>query len=198
MPAIDKETGLTDKQEAFCIELVKARNGKVADAYRKAFNRTTSSTKTVGEDAQRLLRMPKIRARIADLRANAVRKTEITIDRVLDEVRCIAFVNPASVYDASGNLLPIKDIPEDTWRAIKSVEVLKNGTTLVKFFDKVQALERLMRFLGMFGKDNAQQRHSVLDDVPRHVLKEIEEFLIEFTRERGVELPAAGGGGAGH
>ena len=53
---------------------------------------------------------------------------------------------------ASGKLLPMEDIPEDTWRAIKSIEVLKNGSTRVKFFDKMQAL----------------------DGLPRQVLKEIE------------------------
>ena len=110
----------------------------------------------------------------------------------------IAFVDPGSVYDADGNLLPMKDIAEDTRRAIASIDVYQNGSVRIKFCDKVQALERLMRFMGMFERDNAQQRHSLLDDLSREELKEIEEALIEITRARGGEPPADGGGGLAH
>jgi hypothetical protein len=34
----NRETGLTEKQEAFCVEIVKSPNNNITDAYRKAYN----------------------------------------------------------------------------------------------------------------------------------------------------------------
>jgi len=190
MGAKDRFTGLTPKQEAFCLEYVKSRDGNASAAYRVAYNASKSLPATVHTRAFELLENPRITARISKLRANAVRKQELSIDRVLEEVRHSAFVDPLSLYGAGGKLLPMKDIPEATRRAIASLVIQKDGTTRIKFCDKLQALERLMRFLGMFEKDNAQ-RFGFLDDLPRHMLKELEECLIEIARAEAAEDSSA-------
>jgi hypothetical protein len=189
----DKITGLTPKQEAFCVELVISSDDNASAAYRKVYSAKMSAG-SVHVKACELLRMQKIRARIAALRANAVRKQELSIDRVLEEVRHSAFLDPLSIYDVNGNVLPLKDIPEATRRAIASLVIQKDGTIKIKFCDKMQALERLMRFLGMFEKDNSQ-RFGFLDDLPRDMLKEIEECLLEIARTRSAEDAAGGSGG---
>jgi len=194
----NRVTGLTEKQEAFCVEVVTSPNNNLADSYRNAYGVQNASPKVVGTRASLLLRQPKIQARIADLRANAVKKTELSIDKVLDEVCCIAFLDPITAYDAEGNLLPLSDMPENTRRAIRSIEVFQNGRVNVKFFDKVQALERLMRFLGMFEKDNAQQARNLFDNLTRPQLKELEAVLIELAREDAIETPPDGDGGKTH
>jgi phage terminase small subunit len=193
----NRETGLTENQEAFCVEVVKSPNGKMAEAYRKAFKAGNASAGTCADNASKLLDRPAIIARIADLRANAVRKTELSIDLVLEEMRCIAFLDPLTAYGADGNALPIHEMPESTRRAIRSIEVLQDGRVNIKFHDKVQALERLMRFLGMFEKDNKQTRISPFDGMPPELVKEIQECLTEIVRANEIELASTESGG-GH
>jgi phage terminase small subunit len=192
MFTVDKTTGLTSKQEAFCQAVVKASDGNASAAYRKIYDTKTSNRKIICNHAHELLKKPKIAARIAALRAAATKQQELSIERVLAEVQVIAFVDPLTLFDAGGNVLPMKDIPEDTRRAIASFEVLKNGNLRVKLCEKTQALERLMRFLGMFEKDNAQ-RASPFDGMPRELKKEIEECLLEITRAWEAEEFSASG-----
>ena len=191
---VDKATGLTTMQEAFCVAFVKSRNGVAAQAYREAFNAAESSSATVWTKSTALMKKPKIRARIAALRANAVRKQEISIDEVLKEAACIAFLDPVCLFDAAGNLRAINDIPEDARRAIASIHVFRDGTVKVNFCDKMAALEQLLRFLGAYVKHNAQ-RQSLLDEVPRETLREIERYLIEVASEREAEKSCDGSAG---
>lgn len=51
-----------------------------------------------------------------------------------------------------------------------------------------------MRFHGLFEKDNAQRAHSALDNLPREVLKEIEDVLLEISRAHSLD-PSSGGAG---
>jgi phage terminase small subunit len=194
----NKLTGLTPKQEVFCVELVKSSEGNATAAYRAAYNTDKSTSKTICESARKLLKKPKVIARIAELRARVTEKQELTIEEVLEEVRRIAFVDPLTIYGADGKVLPMEDIPEGTRHAIASLVIKANGETIVKFCEKTQALDRLMRFLGMYEKDNAQHRNP-FDGMPPELVKEIQECLIEIVRVNGLEQPPGlGGGGLTH
>jgi phage terminase small subunit len=82
---------------------------------------------------------------------------------VLKEYARIAFVNPQDFYDAAGHLLNIKEMPEDSARAIAGIEeedlYQRNADgdrehigrlKKIKLTGKVPALEGLGRHLGMF------------------------------------------------
>jgi hypothetical protein len=191
----DSITGLTVKQEAFCVELVKSGDGNASAVYRKTYNAAKMSAHLINQSAYRLTKLRKVEARIAALRADALKKQELSIEEVLEEVRRIAFVDPLSIYGADGKVLPMEDIPEGTRHAIASLIIKANGETVVKFCEKTQALDRLMRFLGMYEKDNVQRR-SPFDGMPPELVKEIQECLIEIVRANGIELPAGEGGSA--
>jgi phage terminase small subunit len=197
MATRDSITGLTPKQEAFCVEFVKTRDGNATGAYRKCYA-SKGSPKTMVGSARRMMKYPKIARRIAELRAIASKKQELSIEQVLEEVKRIAFVDPLTIYGADGKVLPMAEIPEETRHAIASLVIKASGETIIKFWEKTQALERLMRFLGMFEKDNAQ-RFGFLDDLPRHMLKELEECLIELARaDAAADLSAGIAGGTAH
>lgn len=88
----------------------------------------------------------------------------------MKEMARLAFHDPGQLFDDDGNLIPIKDLPEDARRAISSLDVdeLWDGrgedrrqvgsTKKVRLWDKVSALEKLARIAGMFEKDNRQKR----------------------------------------
>jgi hypothetical protein len=195
MGRFDKLTGLTLRQEAFCVEFVRSADGNASAAYRKAYNADNMKPASVQRQAFRLARKPQVAARIADLRAIAVRKAELSIERVLEEIRDSAFIDPLVLFDAGGNLRTMNDIPEHARRAIASFVVQADGKIRVKFCDKLQALEKLMRFLGAFEKDNWQSR-SPFDGMPRELVKEIRDCLEEINRQYEAEQTADGEGAA--
>lgn len=86
-------------------------------------------------------------------------KDLIDPDRILRSVAEIAYANTQQLFDEEGNLRPVKDWPPQLARAIGAVEVVKrnlhpgDGVTdtviKVKAWDKVKALEMLMKHLGL-------------------------------------------------
>lgn len=82
-------------------------------------------------------------------------KVELSAERVLAELSLLAFVDLGKAYDDRGNLLAVRDIPDDVRRALAGLEVdeLWEGsgedrrqigvTRKVKLLDKIRALELL-------------------------------------------------------
>ena len=72
-------SGLTAKQEAFCIEYVKGGSKSFSDAYRAAFSCAHMKPSTINTKASVLAQNGKIRARIDELRAEASREASVTL-----------------------------------------------------------------------------------------------------------------------
>ncbi len=109
---------------------------------------------------------PHVRAEIEAVNREQRAKYRLTADKVLRELLRIAFSDVEEVVDPVTNQIrPIRDIPINTRRAISSIksrrtriEVRKEGKTTVteseytievKFWDKLTALDRLFKSLGL-------------------------------------------------
>lgn len=79
------EDPLTDKQEAFCLAYVKHGDG--LRAYREAGYSEKMSDKSATEAASRLLRNPKVVARIAAIRGPAAKKAGMTLESHLEDLK---------------------------------------------------------------------------------------------------------------
>jgi len=162
-----KKRKLTLKQEKFCLEYVK-NGGNASDAYRAAYNAKKMKPETVNRKAAELLSNGKITARIEDLQKAARKRNEISLDRVLKEIAAIAFVDPSDIWDDDGNMKPIGQIPEHARRAIVGLEkkVVTGAsfeeTIKAKLADKNAALDKLMKHLGGYEKDNRQKKNDVI------------------------------------
>ena len=80
------------------------------------------------------------------------KRTEITQDRVLEELAAIAFARATDYAEVKGECVCIKDtdtLDEQQIRAIAGIKEGKYGIEL-KLNDKEKALELLGRHLGMF------------------------------------------------
>lgn len=75
---------LTSKQERFA-QLVAAGESQ-SDAYRATYNCQNTLDKTIHESASRAAADPKIAARIKELRAPAVRKIELSVQKLLERL----------------------------------------------------------------------------------------------------------------
>lgn len=165
---------LTAKQEAFAVAVAKGATG--ADAYRAAYDvgRMTSETlhKRVGE----LMKHGGIAGRIEALRAPALAKAGLSVERTLQEVGHISHVDPRRFYREDGTMKPPSEWDDAMAAAVSSVEAIpvalapKAGESegrigynyKIKFWDKNAGLEKSMKHLGLFERDNAQGRDSLV------------------------------------
>ena len=147
--------GLTAQQELFCREYVIRCVGKdaaIAAGY-AAPNAVSTATK--------LLQVPRISKRIDELMQQRNARLELSADNVLRELSRLAFSDPAHAFGENGVVLSVPQMPEDTRRAIKGIDVREEYETIdgvrrfvgyvkkVTYHDKVAAIDKAMKHLGL-------------------------------------------------
>ena len=156
---MSEEGKLTDQQERFVEEYLIDLNATAA---------ATRAGYSDGNYGRQLIAKPNVTEAIIKAKKKRSKRTQITMDRVLQEYARVAFVDLAELYDEHGHLRSVHDIPEDARRAVggvdsarlvygsgedKEIEYVKK----LRMLDKVKALNDLMRHLGGFEQDNKQQ-----------------------------------------
>ncbi len=117
----------------------------------------------------RLLKNAKIAEAVRDAKNRASYQAEVTLERVLQEEKCLAYSNVAEVFkDRNGTPIRPDELPEETQRALSGIEIIETEIAGVKttkykyrFWDKGRSLERLGKVLGIFEKDNSQQASKI-------------------------------------
>lgn len=156
---------LSPAEERFCEEYLVQNNG--TRAYLLAYPKASEST--AGTQASKLLKRPRIEKKIAALKAARVKRTQISQDMVVQELAKIAFLDITRAYDARGQLLSPKDMPEDVSAAVSSLQVeqsiwrdedtgeVKSHSVhgKLKFCSKVRALEVLLEHVRTTGEGGA-------------------------------------------
>lgn len=153
------DTGLTEKQEKFCLAYLES--GNASDAYRKSYDASGMKSETIHREAKTLLDNPKIAARVKELRDAAAERAQIKEADVLREVSRLGLSDVRKLIGADGEVLALEQWSDDIAAAVASFDVireeLEDGTVRrryrVKLWDKNSALEKLMRHFGMFDKD---------------------------------------------
>lgn len=159
---------LTAKQERFVAEYLIDLNATQA-AIRAGY-----SEKSARSQGHRLLTNADIETAIQEARAERSDRTEVTQDRVLEELARIGFGNLQNILTPAGNLKAVGDWDEDAARSISSLEIItrpggvdENGerevehVAKIKAWDKLAALDKLARHLGMLNGSGAGD-----DDAP--------------------------------
>ena len=113
---------MTDAQKRFCDEYLIDLNA--TRAYKVAYPRCKKD-ETANAASSRMLRNVKVQEYISEKQQEIEKRTEITQDKVIKELANIAFFNIRNIYNNNGTLKAIKDIDEETIRAISSVKVLQ-------------------------------------------------------------------------
>lgn len=135
---------LTPKQDTFVREYLVDLNGKQA-AIRAGY-----SPKSAEVTASKLLRVPKVAEAIAAARNQRAERTNVSADRVVEELARLAFVDLSKAYDEHGNLLKPAEMPDDVKAALAGVDFAKTGDRIGRFTAKERALEMLGKHLGLF------------------------------------------------
>jgi phage terminase small subunit len=146
------------------------------------------SPKTCHAAGSRLLKHVEVLTLVKQRRAEVIEKMELTTERTLREIARLAYVDPRKFFRDDGTPKDITELDDDSAAALAGMEVteewtgtgadrVKTGVTKkYKLADKNAALEKAMKHLGQYEKDN--QKRSPLDGLPRDVLKLIQERLL--------------------
>lgn len=145
---------MTEKQKIFADEYLIDLNA--TRAYKVAYP-SVKKDETAAQAGSRMLRNVKVAAYIQERMEERQKRTEITQNRVLEELAAIAFAKATDYAEIKGECVRIKDtdtLDEQQIRAIAGIKEGKFGIEL-KLNDKEKALELLGRHLGMF-KDKVE------------------------------------------
>lgn len=140
---------MTEKQKIFADEYLIDLNA--TRAYRKAYP-SVKKDETAAAAAARMLRNVKVAEYIQERMQERQKRTEITQDRVLEELAAIAFgkaTDYATVKDGQVIVKNTEELDEQQIRAIAGIKEGKFGIE-VKLNDKLKAIELIGRHLGMF------------------------------------------------
>ena len=145
---------MTKKQKRFVNEYLIDLNA--TRAYKVAYP-SVKKDETAAQAGSRMLRNVKVAAYIQERMEERQKRTEITQDRVLQELAAIAFAKATDYAEIKNECVRIRDtaeLDEQQIRALAGIEEGKFGIK-VKLNDKEKALELLGRHLGMF-KDKVE------------------------------------------
>jgi phage terminase small subunit len=119
--------------------------------------------------AERLSQDVAVVAMIEASRNRALSAADVTVDRVLQEAARLALFDVRKLFNPDGTLKNPSQLDDDAAAVVAQLDVMEEFvgagkdrvqigfTKKVKLFDKNSALEKLMKHLGMYEKDNKQK-----------------------------------------
>lgn len=149
---------LTDKEERFCLEYIIDLNATQA-AIRAGY-----SEKTAGSIGHENLKKPEIESFIIELKKSRSIRTQITADKVLQELANVGFANLQDYLNGDLTVKNIQILKRKKASAISSIkkttfesEMGVKTTIEFKLHDKIRALEDIGKHIGFFEIDNKQK-----------------------------------------
>ena len=145
--------GLTPKQEAFAAGIAAGKTQ--AEAYRQAFTRSRNwRDESVWSRASSLAATDKVQQRVQELREEAVRANQATVDRIVAELAKIAFGDARRVMSWGPGGVVLResaDLNDDEAAIVSEVTettTATGGSMKVKTHDKLSALKLLADIAG--------------------------------------------------
>jgi phage terminase small subunit len=153
-----------ERRKAFAREYIRnGRNGTQA-AITAGFAPNSADVQ-----AAQLLTDPRVRALIDEMTASAAQISGLSLERTLQEVARLAYADPRRMFRPDGTLIPVHEMDDDVAATVASIEHETKVTNdedgvgtiarvaKLKTWDKNAALEKAMKHLGAYEKDNAQR-----------------------------------------
>ena len=157
---------LNDQQDRFCQEYVIDCLPKAA-AIRAGYAPVGAHV-----TANRLLNMPKVKNRIAELQKDLRERTAISAEKVVNELVKLGFYNVQDFVKDDNGIENLKQMARDQVAPVVGIKVTETSsgtgkrkkthvTTEIKLAPKDRALELLGKHLGIFEKDNRQKSQQI-------------------------------------
>jgi phage terminase small subunit len=164
----------SQKQKLFVQEYLVDLNATQA-AIRAGYSEATAYSQ-----GQRLLKNVEIANMIDEAMKERGDRTQVTADMVIAELAKVAFHNVQDFVNGGNSILELKHLDREKVAAVSAVKTTMKAdgdlVSEVKFHDKIAALEKLGRHLGIFEKDNTQRKQESII-IPDKVSKAIDKLL---------------------
>jgi len=158
--------GLTQKQQVFADLFRASDDPAIRDnakrCYMIAFDAKAKSAEANGP---RLLKDKHVAEYLKTKAEMTMDKFDISEERIVQEIACTAFLDPADFYDEDGRLLHIRSMPEHARRVLAGMDIYVEYegkgnereavgyTNKIKYSDKKSSLELLMKYKGMLKQE---------------------------------------------
>lgn len=153
------ENLLPEKRQRFVEEYMLDLNAT------RAAIRAGYSPKTAESQGSRLLSNAKIQEAVRNAQQSRQERTRVTADRTVREIARLAFVDPRRLVNEDGSFKGLHELDEDLAAAVSSIEVDEYGKVKYKLWSKNQALDMLMKHLGLYERDNSQKPPAVIQEI---------------------------------
>lgn len=152
---------LSVKQENFCNYYLEC--GNASEAYRCAYSCSNMKDESINRKAVELLNNGNVATRVRELQEEQKNKSDITKEKILDELSSIAFSSIADMHNSWIERAEFDKLTSKQKSAIKSIstKILKKniGTSddpeivdveyvKIELHDKLKAIERICKMLG--------------------------------------------------
>lgn len=166
---------LTPRQEAFARNV--AAGMSQSDAYRQAYPRSMEWTQpSVAAAGAKMMNLAHVSIRVKELQASIAESVQLEASEILRETRRLAMSDIAGIVHTEGPLAGKIKLPHEldpaTRAAVSSFEMDEFGRIKYKFWDKNSALDKALRVLGLFEKDN-KQKTDPLAELAKAVMGEV-------------------------
>lgn len=166
---------MTGKMLRFCQEY--SRNG---DNGTKAALFAQYSKRSATSMANKLLKKGEVLDKIKEIKSEYAQKHNITPSRILDRHRCIAFFDPADVFDKDGIIKPIRSMKPSVRAAIKSMQIQKVGIKISEELMLFKNKEDLNLFKRQKSKKDKELVYCYLTKVYYHDVQRSLDFLAKY------------------
>lgn len=158
---------LTAKQRLFIEAYFADRKMNGSEAARRA------GYASPGEAAYKLMNTPAVKAEIDKRFSEIMWSHQADRERILRELTSVAFMNPQDFLKPDGGVKSLQELPQEVARSISSLSISyteeegEDGTLThiknvnFKFWDKMFALDLLMKHLGMYEAQKVEHTVSV-------------------------------------
>ena len=183
---------LTNKQSRFIEEYLVDLNATQA-AIRAGY-----SEKTAMEQGYQLLQKTSVQECIQKRMDGRSKRTEITSDRILEEIAKIGFSDVRNILTETDHLRRVSSLPDDVAACVQSIEVVTRQTGQtdadgnkeveyvhkIRLADKLKGLELLGKHLVLF-----TEKHVHIVEEPPRTAKELLARRKELDEELAILLP---------
>ena len=151
----------TFSKQKYTITDLPPKVGKFVEYY-VAGNMPSEAARQAGYDdeyGKQLMLRKDVRSAIADAKRRLVVRAEVNSTAVIQEICCIGFSDARGLCDKKGRFLPPNKLPEQVARAVSSVSWSPAKGWRYQFWNKNDALEKLMNYLGVYpdGKNDPKK-----------------------------------------
>lgn len=162
---------LTIKQEKFCQAYILL--GDKTAAYKEAYAYSNMKPESINRKAFEVFENVNVAARIQFLQAGIKKRNEVTIDEIISVLGNMLRFDIGELYNEDGSLKPIHSIPKEARLMISQLDTdeifagrgedreMIGLSRRVRTYSKNDAIEKLMKHLGGYAKDNEQSKPEV-------------------------------------